>query len=209
MKIAVKKIISPVFIITALSLFVASTVMFFTRRAETKYYSLSYASYGNVSDVLSFQEGLKDKIGFDFDDMFIKNVGEIKTDKNGNVLYLNIDCEVKQNDEAFNLQIKSSDKSEYTLTRTKSSESGISKISLIDALDALSYYDFNQVNDVSDYKFMIKNEVVNIISLNVEAKKQYVVLDNAITEVTSEMNGTFSRINILLNEEFEELYFQI
>ncbi len=209
MKIAVKKIISPVFIITALSLFVASTVMFFTRRAETKYYSLSYASYGNVSDVLSFQEGLKDKIGFDLDDMFIKNVGEIKTDKNGDIVYFNIDCEVKQNDEAFNLQIKSSDKSEYTLTRTKSSESGISKISLKDTLDVLSYYDFNLSSDVLDYKFMIKNEVVNNISLNAEAKKQYVVLDNAITEVTSEMNGTFSRINILLNEEFEELYFQI
>ncbi len=209
MKIAVKKIISPVFIITALSLFVASTVMFFTRRAETKYYSLSYDSYGNISDVLSFQEGLKDKIGFDLDDMLIKNVGEIKTDKNGDIVYFNIDCEAKQNDEAFNLQIKSSDKSEYTLTRTKSSESGISKISLKDTLDVLSYYDFNQVNDVSDYKFMIKNEVVNIISLNVEAKKQYVVLDNTITEVTSEMNGAFSRIDILLNEEFEELYFQI
>lgn len=209
MRIAAKKIISPVFIIAGLSLFIASTVIFFTRRAETKYYSLSYASYGNISDVLSFQEGVKNKIRSNLDDMFIKNAGEIKTDKNGNVLYLNIDCEVKQNNETFNLQIKSSERSEYTLVRTKSSESNVSNISLKDTLYALSYYDFNLSSDVLDYKFMIRNEVLNNISINNEAKKQYVVSENSINEVTSDMGGTFSRIDILLNEEFEELYFQI
>lgn len=209
MKKTIKKVISISLIVITFSLFVSSTVMYFVKRNDTKYYSISYDSYQNVSNLLHFEEDLKSKIGSTLDDMFIKNAGEIKTDNKGDITYLNIDCEVKQNDDIYNIQIKCSDKSEYTLIQTKVSESNVSKISLKDTLNALSYYDFNHSNDDYNYKFMIKNELINNIFINKNAKKQYVVINDSIKEVKSTMSGTFSRIDILLDNEFEELYFKI
>lgn len=209
MKTKIRKFIKPFLILISVSLFIVSTVVFFVNRSNTKYYSISYESYSNVSSVNGFQDGIKNQIGVDLDDMFIKNAGEIKTDVKGNIISLNIDCEFKQEDETYNVQIKNSDKSEYKLITSKSNGLSINKISLKDALCALTYYDFKNKNDDLDYKFMINNELTNNIVLNDNATKQYVVLENSINEVKSDLSGIFSRITILLNNSFEELYFQI
>lgn len=193
----------------SLSLFVASTVVFFVNRGSTKYYSISYESYGNTSSITAFEENIKDKIGVDAKDMYIRNAGEIKTDSKGNVLSLNVDCEFKQEDKTYNVQIKNNDKNEYKLITSKSNGSSTNKISLKDALSALTYYDFNNKSGDFDYEFLMNDELVNNIVLNENASKQYVVLENSINEIKSDLSGVFSRIMVLYNKSFEELYFRI
>lgn len=73
----------------------------------------------------------------------------------------------------------------------------------------MTYYVFDSETENLDYKFMIKDELVKNILVNSNAHKQYVVLENSICEVESDVKGLFSRVTILLNESFEELYFQI
>lgn len=209
MKMKIRKFIAPLFVCATLAIFIASTIVFFVDRGSTKQYSISYETYGNIASIDAFQDGIKAQIGCDLDDLFINNAGEIKTDSKGNVVYLNIDCELRQEDKSYNVQIKSNDKSEYKLIRTKSSGLYTSKINLKEALSAMTYYAFNSDTENLDYKFMIKDELVKNILVNSNAHKQYVVLENSISEVKSDVEGLFSRVTILLNESFEELYFQI
>lgn len=209
MKMKIRKFIAPLFVCATLAIFIASTIIFFVDRGSTKQYSISYESYSNIASIDAFQDGIKSQIGCELDDLFINNAGEIKTDSKGNVVYLNIDCELRQEDKSYNVQIKSNDKSEYKLIRTKSSGLYTSKINLKEALSAMTYYVFDSETETLDYKFMIKDELVKNILVNSNAHKQYVVLENSISEVKSDVEGLFSRVTILLNESFEELYFQI
>ena len=209
MKMKIRKFIVPAFICVSLVLFIASTIVFFVDKGNTKQYCISYETYGNIASIDAFQDGIKAQIGCDLDDLYINNAGEIKTDSKGNVVYLNIDCELKQEDKSYNVQIKSDDKSEYKLIRTKSSGLYTSKINLKETLLAMTYYVFDSETETLDYKFMIKDELVKNILVNSNAHKQYVVLENSICEVESDVKGLFSRVTILLNESFEELYFQI
>lgn len=205
----IRKFIAPFLMLASLSLFIASTVVFFVNRGSTKYYSLSHECYENISSYAMFQKGIKDRIGVEIDDMYIVNAGEIKTDSNGNVVSLNVDCEYKQEEKAYSLQIKSIDTSEYKLITSKSNGLNTNKISLKDALYALSFYDFNSKANDLDYKFLMNDELINNIALNDKPAKQYVVYENSISEVKSDLKGVFSRIMILSNDSFEELYYQI
>ncbi len=209
MEMKIRKFIAPFLVLASLSVFIASTAVFFVNRGSAKYYSLSYESYGNVSSIDMLQKGIKDQIGVEINDMYIKNAGEIKTDHDGNIVSLNVDCEYKQEEKTYNVQIKSNDKSEYKLITSKSSELNTNKISLKDALYALSFYDFSNKNDDIDYKFFMNDELINNITFNDNAAKQYVIYENSISEVKSDLKGVFSRIMVLSDDSFEELYYQI
>jgi len=118
MKMKIRKFIAPFFVCATLAIFIASTIMFFVDRGNTKQFSISYETYENIASIDAFQDGIKAQIGCDLDDLYISNAGEIRTDSKGNVVYLNIDCELKQEDKSYNVQIKNDDKSEYKLIRT-------------------------------------------------------------------------------------------
>lgn len=202
------KIISISLIVVVLALFIASTIIFFVNRGGVEYYSVSYNSYNNVANISTFQEEVKIQAGIDFEDMFIKNGGEIRTDAKGNIIYFNLDCTVERTDKVFGLQIQSCEKSEYKLISEKTNRLKGDKISVKEILEAISYWNFNSDNLDVEYKFMIEGELIQNIQVS-SSTKQYIVLEKGIEELKFDLNGLFSRITILCNDSFQELYHQV
>lgn len=203
-----KKIISVSLIATMSALFIVGAIVFFTHRADTAYYSVSYDSYHNVENFSDFQKTVKKQAGIDPEDVFIKNGGEIRTDANGNIHDLNLDCTVKQTDQVFDLQIQNREKSEYKLISEKSDRFQEEKILVKDVLRAISCWDFHSDAADAEYRFMIEGELIQNIQANSRIK-QYIALENGIEELKSDRNGRFSRVTILCNGAFCELYYQV
>lgn len=202
------KILSISLIIAVLAFFIASTIIFFVNRGGIEYYSVNYNSYNNVANIYSFQEEIKIQTGIDFEDIFLKNGGEIRTDAKGNIIYFNLDCTVEQTDKVFGLQIQSSEKSEYKLISEKTNRLKGDKISVKEILETISYWNFNSDYLDVEYKFMIGGELIQNIQKQ-SSTKQYIVLENGIEELKFNLNGLFSRITILCNDSFQELYYQV
>ncbi len=209
MKPIVKKILYLSILIVTLSLFIVATSIFLINRENITYYSIDYSIYKNVSNFDNFEESISDQLGTDLDNMFIKNVGEIKTDTNGGIISFNIDCSMNKEDKCYDFQIKFSDKNSYKIICEKSEKTNTSNITLKEVLTTISYYKFDSNIDIDNYNFIISNELINNINVNVSANKQYLLADNNLVVIDNNVNGAFSKITVLLNDTFEEIYYQI
>lgn len=203
-----KKVICNSLIILGFALFVASTIVFFVNRRNAGYFSISYDSYNNVENFSGFQEAVKKNAGIDFSNILIKNGGEIRTDINGNIIYFNLDCIVNQTDNRINLQIQNNGENEYKLIVEKNDGLKEEKISAKEILEMISFWDFNSNDFNAEYKFMIDGELIQNIQIN-RSVKQYIFFENRIEELKNDLNGQFSRITILCNDSFQELYCQV
>lgn len=203
-----KKVVYNSLFILGFALFVASTIVFFVNRGNIKYFSISYDSYNNIENFSGFQEAVEKNTGIDFENILIKNGGEIRTNFNGNITYLNLDCIADQADNRISLQIQNNKEKEYKLIVEKNDGLKEEKISAKEILEMISFWDFNSNDFNAEYKFMIDGELIQNIQIN-RSVKQYIFFENRIEELKNDLNGQFSRITILCNDSFQELYCQV
>ena len=203
-----EKVVCNSLILLGFALFVASTIVFFVNRGNIKYFSISYDSYNNIENFSGFQEAVEKNTGIDFDNILIKNGGEIRTNSNGNITYFSLDCIVNQADNRISLQIQNNKENEYNLIIEKNNVIKGEKISAKEILKMISFWDFNPNDLNAEYKFMIDGELIQNIQIN-RSVKQYIFFEKRIEELKNDLNGQFSRITILCNDSFQELYYQV
>ncbi len=187
-------------------IFIAATMIFFIEQNDAKQYTIEASYYEELSDIDSIKEQIEVKLNINFDDLLIKNGGEITVDENGNIKALRIDFYYKKDDVTHGAQLEKNG-NVYYLTDEKISEIDIEENSLSNYLYMLSFLDCSVYGE--EFKIIFSNEYTNIININLNTQK-FFFTGKEIIKVESTMQGLYIKATVLMpDNSFQELYFQV
>lgn len=201
-----KRVVQSCLLFVAIIMFIIATVVFFINRKSVEKYTIDFSSYTNVSEVQSFKDEIENKLNINFEDLYIKNGGEIIVDNIGNIKSLNIDFYFIKDGAAYGVQIEKND-DYYNVIREEISNVEIEKNKLSNYLNMLSFWDFSKNNE--DCNIIFNNEFINGINVNENIEK-YLFSGKEILVVNSKVEGLFIKVTILLpDNSVNELYSQV
>ena len=93
----------------AILLFVIATFVFFGNKKQVEKYTVDISFYDNLSEVALFEDEIENKLKINFEDLHLKNGGEIILDDSGNIKDLTIDFYYKRNNTIYGGQIEKDD----------------------------------------------------------------------------------------------------
>lgn len=187
-------------------LFLVATIVFFVNRNPAEYYIVQYGVYDNVGQLQNFREEIVEELNIDFNQAFLKNSSEIRTDNIGNIIYLNIEAYIIKDNDCYAIQIQGKDKSDYTIIQEKSESIHGELISLDMVLGAISVWKFETT--AQEIKFIFGREMVNGAKKSATAE-QYLFSENSILELQNDLEGLFGRIIVMQETNHQEYYFQV
>ncbi len=187
-------------------LFLAATMVFFVVKNSATYYSVPYQAYNNVKQLQSFKDQVEEELKIDFNQLFLKNSSEIRTDNNGNITYLNIESYIMKDNDYYGIQIQYNEKSSYVFIQEKIKVIQGERIPLEMVLGAIAVWKFE--TDEQEIKFIFDRELVNGVKKST-AVKQYLFSKNSIVSLQSDLEGLFGRIIAIKEICHEEYYFQV
>lgn len=190
----------------AILLFVIATFVFFGNKKQVEKYTVDISFYDNLSEVALFEDEIENKLKINFEDLHLKNGGEIILDDSGNIKDLTIDFYYKRNNTIYGGQIEKDDNN-YCLIVEPLSLTEIEENPLSNYLSMLSFWNDDSISD--EVKIEFANEHINGIKVNSNLQK-YLFDGKEIVKVESSKDGLFVKATILLSDNsFEELYFQV
>lgn len=186
--------------------FLIATIVFFFDKNGIEKYTMDFASYSNVSEVQSFKTQIEKNLNMNFDNLYLKNGGEIIVDNEGNIDSLNIDCYFLKDELIYSVQIEKNDDC-YSIISEKILDVEEKENRLIDYLNMISFWDFSK-ND-GNCNIIFSNELINGINRNDNIEK-YLFDGKEILSINSRIEGLFLKTTFLLSgNSIDELYFQI
>lgn len=187
-------------------LFLVATIVFFVNKNPAEYYTIQYDVYKNVNQLQNLREEIVEELSIDFNRAFLRNSSEIRTDKDGNITYLNIEAYIIRDSDCFAIQIQGNDESDYTIIQEKSEGIRGERISLDIVLGAISVWKFE--TDEQEIKFIFGRELLNGVKKNTTTE-QYLFSENSILNLQTDLEGLFGRIIVIQEMEHQEYYFKV
>lgn len=153
-----------------------------------------------------FEDQIEEHLNISFENIYLKNSGEIIIDEDGKIEGLFIDCYYTQNEKTYGVSIEKND-NDYFLIREEIYNIDIEKNSLSRYLYMFAFSKCLIPNE--EVKITFTNEYSNIINVNVNTQK-YLFDGQSFTEIKSSIDGLFIKATILFcDNSFDELYFQV
>ena len=206
----IKKFIQVGLFITTISLFIISSVIYFTRKTQIEYYNVNTEYYDNLSKSDTFINEISKQTGIDSDSIYLIDDSFIKTDNHGNITCLNIDCLAQKDNIMYELQIQSDDNDFDIIMRQ------LDKVELkinyqfylkkiLNIISCWNQFD-NESND--EYFFAFNRDNVKELKY-LNNNHQYLFEDNQIVSLKSDLQGEFSLIEINHKDVTETLYYKL
>jgi len=193
--------------VVSIIVFIIASVIFIVNKDNADKYTIDISNYDNVYKLDTFRSEIEKTLNVKFNNLYINNGGEIKVDNRGNIKSLNIDFYYVDNDKMYIVQIEKNDKL-YTITKEnkKNTNNSFININLEYYLSMIIHWDYS--NYQSECNILFNNSLVNDINSN-KQMNQYILKNNKIETVDSEIIGTFIQVTFISNDNsYNQLYFK-
>lgn len=200
-----RKVIEWSSLVVTLIIFVIATIVFLNNKNHVQKYVVDYSCYDDLSKINFFEDQIEEQLNISFENIYLKNSGEIIIDEDGKIEGLSIDCYYTQNGKTYGLSIEKND-NDYCLLREEIYNIDIKNNSLSRYLDMLAFS--KCLIPKEQVRIIFTNEYSNGINVNANTQK-YLFDGQSFTEIKSSIDGVFIKATILFcDNSFDELYFQ-